>query len=172
MSICLPYAGIQPIAKNSCLLRAGTNSPLDTLQAAVLLVKLRLFDGEHAAREHTQYAACLEARVGGNIRPQHIPAGYRSGWAHYTVRTPDAAHLATKLDAAGIPLKRYHHTLDWQPAFRHQVPDGGLPVTEQLAKEGLTLPMHPYITAAQVDRIGEVAGAPLDKKAGSVTLGW
>ncbi|MBA3980637.1 MAG: hypothetical protein C0462_08570 [Alcanivorax sp.] len=138
-------------------LRPGTNSRLDTLQAAVLLAKLRLFHGEHAAREQmaAHYAACLHDSEA--IRPQQIPEGYRSGWAHYTVRTPNAAHLADKLDTAGIPFKRYYQQpLHWQPAFRHLAPDGGLPVTEQLAKEGLTLPMHPYLTTGQVESVCEV----------------
>ena len=135
--------------------RIGINGRLDTLQAAVLLEKLRIFADEIRARDEVaaRYARALEGLVGvPGIRP-----GATSVWAQYTVRVPDGQRdaLAERLAARGIPSAVYYRIpLHRQTAYRH-FPGArdGLPVAERLALEVLSLPMHAYLDEAIQARI-------------------
>jgi dTDP-4-amino-4,6-dideoxygalactose transaminase len=88
-----------------------------------------------------------------------VPDGYLSVWAQYTIRVaPDRRDaLARSLKESGIPTAIYYPIpLHRQVAYRdYPVVDGGLPVSEQLAAEVISLPMHPYLDAATQDRIIE-----------------
>ena len=127
-------------------LRVGINSRLDTLQAAVLLAKLELFEGEIAERE------VVAARYGEMLRdvglePPVVAPGATSVWAQYTVRVKNRDAVQTRLKDAGIPTTvHYPIPLHLQPA----VADAGavLPVSEAAAEEVLSLPMHPYLEEA------------------------
>jgi dTDP-4-amino-4,6-dideoxygalactose transaminase len=137
--------------------RIGITGRLDSVQAAVLLEKLTIFADEIDARQDVarRYAQAL-ADVA--IVPQ-VPDGYLSVWAQYTLRVaPDRRDgLAKSLKDSGIPTAIYYPIpLHRQVAYRHfPVVDGGLPVSEQLAAEVISLPMHPYLDAATQDRIIE-----------------
>ena len=142
--------------------RIGMTARLDTIQAAVLIEKLKIFPEEIAARDRIagRYADGLEDVA---IVPR-VPRGLTSVWAQYTIRlTPGRRQgLAATLRAQGIPTGIYYpKPLHRQTAYgRFPVADGGLPVTERLAEEVISLPMHAYLDAATQDRIiGAVRGA-------------
>ena len=136
--------------------RIGMNARLDTIQAAILIEKLAIFADEIAARDRvaSRYGELLKDVV-------HVPQvakGSTSVWAQYTVRLPvgcDRGAVAERLKAAGIPTAVYYaKPLHLQTAYRDYPAAGnGLPVSERLAGEVLSLPMHPYLDEATQDRI-------------------
>ena len=135
--------------------RIGTNSRLDTLQAAILLEKLKIFPEEIAARNKVakRYSDALRA----SVAVPELPANRTSVWAQYTIRIAGGRRdkAAADLKARGIPTAiHYARPLHRQPAYKdYPVAAGGLPVSEKLAGEVLSLPMHPYISDAVQDRI-------------------
>ena len=135
--------------------RIGMTSRLDTIQAAVLIEKLKIFPQEIDARDRIarRYAAGLSDVA---IVPV-VPDGLASVWAQYTIRLRPGVRggLAGKLKAQGIPTAIYYpkplHRLE---AYRrYPVVDNGIPVTDQLAEEVLSLPMHAYLDAPTQDRV-------------------
>ena len=135
------------------------NARLDTIQAAVLLEKLAIFGDEIAARNR------VAARYGELLgdtgrRCPKVPDGSTSVWAQYTVRLPagcDRDAVAARLKAEGMPTAVYYaKPLHRQTAYRdYPVAGNGLPVSDRLAGEVLSLPMHPYLDEATQDRIAE-----------------
>jgi dTDP-4-amino-4,6-dideoxygalactose transaminase len=130
--------------------RIGMNARLDTLQAAILLEKLRVFADEVAARQAV--AARYGERLRDIVRVPHVPDGRTCVWAAYTVKLP-----------AGIPTAVYYaRPLHRQTAYRdYPVAGNGLPVSERLAGEVLSLPMHPYLDEATQDRVVAALAAAL-----------
>jgi dTDP-4-amino-4,6-dideoxygalactose transaminase len=135
--------------------RIGITGRLDTIQAAVLIEKLKLFPQEIEARNlvAARYSAALAdiavvPRVGNEST---------SVWAQYTIRVKPAERdpLAAALRAQGIPTAIYYtRPLHRQPAYRHfPLAEGGVPVSERLAEEVLSLPMHAYLDPPIQDRI-------------------
>jgi dTDP-4-amino-4,6-dideoxygalactose transaminase len=143
--------------------RVGMTSRLDTIQAAVLIEKLKIFPDEIEARERVarRYAEGL-ADV---ATVPKIPDGLASVWAQYTIRVAAGARdgLAAKLKAQGIPTAIYYRKpLHRLAAYRHYpVVDNGIPVTDRLCEEVLSLPMHAYLDAATQDRVIEAVRAGL-----------
>ena len=143
--------------------RIGLTGRLDTIQAAVLLAKLAIFDDEIAARGRVavRYAAGL-ADVAAVPR---VAEGCMSVWAQYTIRVaPERrAALAAHLRAAGIPSAIYYaRPVHRQGAYAgFPVAGNGLPVTERLSGEAISLPMHPYLDEATQDAIIEEVRAAL-----------
>jgi dTDP-4-amino-4,6-dideoxygalactose transaminase len=145
--------------------RLGINGRLDTLQAAVLLEKLRIFPGELDQRERV--ARGYTAALTGHVVVPVVPDGVRSAWAQYTVRVPHRDLVAKALATAGIPTAVYYPLpLHQQRAYAaYPAGAGGLDNTERAAAEVLSLPMHPYLAAddqervvdALVDAIGSVS---------------
>jgi dTDP-4-amino-4,6-dideoxygalactose transaminase len=137
------------------IVRIGINGRLDTLQAAILIEKLAIFTDEISARNQVadRYTAALQGHV---ITPP-VAAGSTSVWAQYTVRVPGGRRDAVRatLDAQGIPTMVYYpKPLHHQKAYGHYAVAGnGLPVSERLPAEVLSLPMHPYLDEATQDRI-------------------
>ena len=133
--------------------RTGMNSRLDTIQAGILLEKLKIFPDEIEARQKIamRYGAALPEVV---LRPTVSP-DMTSVWAQYTIRSPKRDGIAAHLKGRGIPTAIYYPTpLHEQPAFRnYPVAPGGAPVAEKLSAEVLSLPMHPYLEANVQDRI-------------------
>ncbi len=135
--------------------RIGLTSRLDTIQAAILSEKLKIFPDEIVAREAAarRYAAGL----GDVVAVPKVPSGSTSVWAQYTIRITGGRRdtVAAALKAEGIPTAIYYPIpLHRQQAYRHYpVGEGGLAVSEQLAVEVLSLPMHGYLDAATQDRI-------------------
>ncbi len=140
--------------------RLGMNGRLDTLQAAVLLEKLKIFPDEIDRRNRIaeRYVQGLAGHVAAT--PVVIPGG-RSVWAQFTVEHDDRDALAAHLKAEGGPTAVYYPIpLHRQPAYRqHPVGPGGLAVTEAKAERVVSLPMSAYLDEAVQDRvIAAVAG--------------
>jgi dTDP-4-amino-4,6-dideoxygalactose transaminase len=135
--------------------RIGLAARLDTIQAAVLLEKLKIFPQEIAARNEAaeRYAAGLT----GVATVPRVAKERTSVWAQYTIRlTPGRRDaLAATLKAQGIPTAIYYaKPLHRQVAYSgYPVAEGGLPVSERLADEVISLPMHAYLDEATQGRI-------------------
>jgi dTDP-4-amino-4,6-dideoxygalactose transaminase len=140
--------------KYDCV-RIGLNGRLDTIQAAVLLEKLKIFPEEIAARERV--AGRYTEELGDIVIVPAIAPGTSSVWAQYTIRLPKGRRdgIAAALAGEGIPTAVHYPTpLHLQPAFRSfPVVDGGVPVSEGLAGEVLSLPMHAYLDEVTQRRI-------------------
>jgi len=135
--------------------RLGLTGRLDTMQAAILIEKLKIFPDEIEARNRvaSHYARGLE----GVVAVPKVPEGNVSVWAQYTIRVKDGTReaFAESLKARGIPTAIYYpKSMHQQTAYRHfPVADGGLPVCEKLSRECISLPMHPYLDTATQDRV-------------------
>jgi dTDP-4-amino-4,6-dideoxygalactose transaminase len=135
--------------------RVGMNGRMDTIQAAVLIEKLKIFRDEIVARDGVaqRYNNAFRAIA---IVPE-ILNGASSVWAQYTLRLPgiDRCAFQASLMEAGIPTAVYYaKPLHRQTAYkRFPTADGGLPVSDRLATEVVSLPMHPYLTVEVQDRI-------------------
>jgi dTDP-4-amino-4,6-dideoxygalactose transaminase len=135
--------------------RIGLASRLDTVQAAILIEKLKIFPDEIAARDRIarRYS---EGLAGVAISPV-VPAALTSVWAQYTLRVAGGRRdaLAAALKAEGIPTAIYYPIpLHRQQAYKHfPVGRGGVAVSDRLAAEVISLPMHAYLDAPTQDRI-------------------
>ena len=155
------------------IVRLGMNGRLDTLQAAVLLAKLTVFEQELAARRAAAdgYSERLRDASTSMRTPWRVSApecgpDVESSWAQYTLRVdgrggslaPAARDaLRSHLDGAGIPTAVYYPLpMHLQPAYeRYGRGQGSLPVSESLAQRVVSLPMHPYLDESTLDRICE-----------------
>ena len=137
--------------------RIGMNGRLDTLQAAILIEKLRIFQDEIERRD--KIAARYNAALADVAQVPHVISGATSVWAQYTIRVPAARReaLATGLKLRGIPTAIYYaKPLHHQTAYRnYPVAGNGLPVSERIAAEVISLPMHPYLEQGEQDFIIE-----------------
>jgi dTDP-4-amino-4,6-dideoxygalactose transaminase len=137
--------------------RIGITGRLDTIQAAVLIEKLKIFPEEIEARNllAARYSAALADIA---IAPR-VGNESTSVWAQYTIRlkADQRDPLAAALKAQGIPTAIYYtKPLHRQPAYRHfPLAEGGVPVSDRLAGEVLSLPMHAYLEPPVQDRIIE-----------------
>jgi dTDP-4-amino-4,6-dideoxygalactose transaminase len=135
--------------------RIGMTGRLDTIQAAVLLEKLKIFPDEIEARSRA--ARRYNDRLGDIVTVPLLPNYATSVWAQYTIRVaPDRRDgLAAALRAEGIPTAIYYpKPLHRQAAYREfPIVDGGLAVSERLADEVISLPMHAYLDEQVQDRI-------------------
>ena len=143
--------------------RIGMNGRMDTIQAAVLLEKLRIF-GDEIETRNAVARRYSEGLADVAIVP-NVPADRMSTWAQYTIRVGAERRdeLAAALKAKGIPTAIYYpRPLHRQTAYRHYPVGGnGLPVSDMLAAEVLSLPMHPYLDEPSQDRIVEAVRAAL-----------
>ncbi|WP_210485926.1 DegT/DnrJ/EryC1/StrS family aminotransferase [Microvirga antarctica] len=135
--------------------RIGMNGRLDTMQAAVLIEKLKIFPSEIEARD--KVAKRYNAHLRDIAVVPETPEGYTSVWAQYTLRMAgfDREQFQADLKAAGVPTAVYYpKPLHQQTAYKgYPVAGNGLPVSERLALEVVSLPMHPYLTEAVQDRV-------------------
>lgn len=133
--------------------RVGINSRLDAVQAAVLLVKLGVFEGRELDAVNEAAALYDEALAGSGLVLPEIPEGYRSSWAQYTVQLLEGCDrnaLQAALKGQGIPTMVYYpKPMHEQRAFEgaHLRPDG-CPVAKRLCSTVLSLPMGSYMTEA------------------------
>src|ERR1700681_586795 len=137
-------------------IRLGLTGRLDTMQAAILIEKLKIFEDEIAARNLVaqRYAQGL----GNLVTVPHVAGGCTSVWAQYTIRLPDGTDregFAAALKAQGIPTAIYYpKSMHQQTAYRdYPVAEGGLPVSEKLSDDVISLPMHAYLDQATQQRI-------------------
>lgn len=146
--------------------RIGMNGRLDTMQAAILIEKLKIFPSEVEARDR------IAKRYNDSLRSVAIvpdtPEGYTSVWAQYTLRLKDfnREKFQADLKAVGVPTMVYYpKPLHQQTAYKsYPVAGNGLPVAERLASEVVSLPMHPYLDEATQDRIIEAVCSALAQR--------
>jgi dTDP-4-amino-4,6-dideoxygalactose transaminase len=142
--------------KYDCV-RIGLNGRLDTIQAAVLIEKLKIFSEEIVARERA--ARRYSAGLADVATVPRLAQGSTSVWAQYTLRLAPGRRdgLMAMLKGQGIPTAIYYPTpLHRLGPYQHfPVAEGGAPVSERLADEVISLPMHAYLEEATQDRIIE-----------------
>jgi len=136
--------------------RLGLTARLDTVQAAILLEKLKIFEDEIAARN--KVAERYGRALSNIVTIPRVASEATSVWAQYTIRLPsgtDRTQFATSLNAQGIPTAIYYpKSMHQQTAYRHfPVAEGGLPVSERLSSDVISLPMHAYLDEPTQDRI-------------------
>ena len=136
--------------------RLGLTGRLDTIQAAVLLEKLKIFDDEIAVRN--RIAERYAQGLGNVVTVPRLAKEHTSVWAQYTIRLPegtDREAFAAALKAQGVPTAIYYpKSMHQQTAYKdYPVADGGLPVSERLSADVISLPMHAYLDEASQDRV-------------------
>jgi dTDP-4-amino-4,6-dideoxygalactose transaminase len=136
--------------------RLGLTGRLDTVQAAVLIEKLKIFEDEIAARN--SIAERYAQGLGNVVTVPRLASGCTSVWAQYTIRLPkgsDRDSFVAALKVQGIPTAIYYpKSMHQQTAYRDfPVADGGLPASESLSSDVISLPMHAYLDRPTQDRI-------------------
>lgn len=145
------------------VVRVGVNSRLDTLQAAVLLPKLEIFPDELDKRNAVarRYVELLDNRV---TTPRLPDNSDRFAWAQFTVQVADRAEVQARAKAAGVPTAVYYPLpMHMQPAYlEYGQGKGSLPASEALSESVLSLPIHPYLTSEEIDRVCDVLLSPVE----------
>jgi len=144
-------------------IRIGINGRLDTLQAAILLAKFAIFPEEIRLRqEAAQRYTSLLTSDSSPLTPltPHVPEGYKSAWAQYSLLAENKAQRAALMDqlkAAGIPTAIYYpKPLHLQTAFAFLgYAPGAFPASEDVASRIFSIPMHPYLTEQDQKKITE-----------------
>jgi len=138
--------------------RIGLNARFDTLQAAILIPKLKAFPAELTARQNIarQYTDHLQT-VPEKVTPPSLPEGLTSAWAQYSLICKDRDSLQKTLLEAGLPTMIYYpiplHLQTAYSALGYR--EGAFPVSENTAHHILSLPMHPYLSSELVETIAE-----------------
>lgn len=136
--------------------RIGVNGRMDTLQAAVVLAKMSIFEEEVQLRQEVakRYSEALaQPATAPVVRDYNI-----SAWAQYSILHPERADVQARLKENGIPTAIYYPTpLHLQEAFAHLgYKEGNFPVSEKTANEIFSIPMHPYLTADQQEKVVKI----------------
>lgn len=136
--------------------RLGINGRMDTIQAAVVLSKLQVFEEELEARQRVAgwYSRRLEKKYGTPA----IDADHYSAWAQYTVLAKDREErdgIVSGMKRQGIPVMVYYPIpLHWQTVYRSMgYGTESLPVCEEICGRCFSLPMHPYLTEEEADKV-------------------
>ena len=135
------------------IVRVGINGRLDSLQAAVLLVKLRVLEQELERRE--ALARRYDERLGKVVTVPLRVAGASSAWAQYTILVAQRDRVRAALAERGVPTAVYYpKPMHLQPAYAaYGAGPGSMPVSERLCEQVLSLPMNPYLTPSQIERV-------------------
>jgi UDP-2-acetamido-2-deoxy-ribo-hexuluronate aminotransferase len=136
--------------------RIGINGRLDSIQAAILSVKLPILGDELSARDHL--ASVYDEELMDTVTiPKRIP-GRQSAWAQYTIKTDRRADIQAALNESGIPSAIYYpKPMHLQaPYLPYGGGEGSLPVSETICHQVMSLPMHPYLPDEDARRIAEV----------------
>jgi len=133
--------------------RIGINGRMDTIQAAILLQKLTIFDDELAKRN--EVAERYRSGLGNVVRLPQCPADRVSVWAQYTICVENRDVVVRALAAQGIPTALYYsRPIHRQTAYRdYPLAGGALPRSEALADTVLSLPIHAYLDPYAQDRV-------------------
>jgi dTDP-4-amino-4,6-dideoxygalactose transaminase len=134
--------------------RVGFNARLDSLQCAVVLEKLAIFESELERRR--QIAAIYDSRLANHIDPQAFAAGAQSGYGLYTVAIDRRDEAQAQLKADGAPTAIYYpQPLHRMAAFAPYAEGASLPEAERLSGRVLSLPMHPYLSDEQAHYVAD-----------------
>lgn len=137
--------------------RVGLNSRLDTIQAAILLPKLRAFE-EYELSDRNKVAKLYTEKLSDLVVTPLVYEGYKSSWAQYTIilnSSEERSFVQNKLKEKGIPSMIYYPI----PLHKQKVYDGynfnleELRVTEKLCNVVLSIPMHPYLRDDEIDMV-------------------
>lgn len=144
-------------------IRIGLNSRLDTIQAAILSIKLKAFD-EYELADVNKAAKLYDEKLqvlSGKVKLPVVPEGFYSSWAQYTIQLGDKGtrdRLQAELKNAGIPSMVYYpkpmHRQEAFSAFEYD--DADFPNTIRLCDTVLSLPMHPYLTDVDIEQVVSV----------------
>ncbi len=138
-------------------IRVGLNARLDTMQAAVLLAKLDIFDDEVAARQRVASAYTEQLKDVATLTTPTVEDGYVSAWAQYSLLTSDESSrsaLQADLKEAGIPTMIYYpKPLHQQTAYASLHLEESFPVSEDCSKRIFSVPMHPYLEDGTINTI-------------------
>jgi len=139
--------------------RIGLNSRLDTMQAAILQVKFDAFK-KYEVEDVNKAAAIYTEKLKGIVKTPVIPEGYYSSWAQYTIQLKDREQrdgLQAYLKEHGIPSMVYYPTpMHGQTAYKElNYPADSNPVTQRICSTVLSLPIHPYITHEDIEKVCE-----------------
>jgi len=132
--------------------RVGLNSRLDTIQAAILLEKLKIFPDELKSRQRVaqNYTNTLHDKFNCPI----LPDLQTSAWAQYTLRCEERKQVQNLLDQEDIPHAIYYPIpLHKQAGYRHFPKVLNLGISEQLSEKVISLPMHPYLDGKSTEKI-------------------
>ena len=141
----------------------GYNSRLDTIQAAVLRVLLSHLDAWTEGRRAAA-RAYEQAGLGELVRIPRMREGVLPAWHLYVVSHAEADRLAAALEEVGVEARSYYRTpIHRQPAMARWARDVRLPVTDELAKTNLALPMSPVLSAEQAQEVTAALAAALDR---------
>jgi len=133
--------------------RIGVNSRLDTIQAAILLEKFKIFPEEIELREKVARRYSQAFSKTNRIVVPRVIDGAQSTWAQYTIQVQNRAKLQADLKAKGVPTAVYYPIpLNEQRAYK-QYPSVPTPKSAALSKTVISLPMHPYLEASVQDAI-------------------
>ena len=153
--------------KGSCKyenVRIGLNSRLDTVQAAVLLEKLKAFK-EYELEAVNAAAKAYSERLSGSVKVPAIPAGFGSSWAQYSIlleSSEQRSRVQDALKSEGVPTMVYYPLpMHLQKAFAGTDGLRDCPVATALCERVLALPMHPYLTEEQIDKVSSLIRAAL-----------
>ncbi len=140
--------------------RIGMNSRLDSIQAAILIVKLKAFK-DYELVDVNKVAARYTEKLKGVVKTPVVPEGFYSSWAQYTLQLKDKeqrAGLQAALKALDIPTAIYYPIpMHRQTAFSYlNLDDNRCPVSDQLADTVISLPIHPYLSEKDQDLICQV----------------
>ncbi|WP_088052523.1 DegT/DnrJ/EryC1/StrS family aminotransferase [Virgibacillus dakarensis] len=140
--------------------RIGVNSRLDTIQAAILKVKLRAFI-EHELEDVNRVYQLYNERLAGIVEIPFIPEGYYSSFAQYTIKLKNKEQrkiLQTKLKENGIPSMIYYvKPMHKQEAFSYlEFDERDFVITNELCDKVLSLPMHPYLSEEEINTVCDV----------------
>lgn len=147
-------------------LRIGLNSRLDTIQAAVLKVKLQAFK-DHELESVNRAAKLYDEYLGNVVKTPVVPEGFYSSWAQYTLildSKEQRTHLQKELKEQGIPTMVYYpKSMHLQGAFADLgYKKGDFPVAESLCERVLSLPMHPYLNEEDIRFVANAVKAALN----------
>jgi len=148
----------------------GMNARLDTMQAAVLLSKLEIFQDEIEARGRV--AARYNELLEDLVAVPRLAEGNTSAWAQYTLWSEHRDAIKARLGEAGIPSVVYYvKPLHQQTAYKeYPVAENGCPVSERAASNVLSLPMHPYLEPSTQERIASVLAEVVPQENKSLRL--
>ena len=136
--------------------RIGLNSRLDTIQAAVLLEKLKIFPDELKKRQWVA-ESYSEALIDYDLDLPVIADGMTSAWAQFTIKTGDREFYQNKLSKNGIPTGIYYpKPLHEQSGYSHFPQSKDLNVSRELSTNVLSLPMHPYLHESYFSRLVDI----------------
>jgi UDP-2-acetamido-2-deoxy-ribo-hexuluronate aminotransferase len=145
----------------------GINGRLDTLQAAILLAKMEVFEDEVASRNRlgARYSELISQKIDERVTTPYLAQGNTSVYAQYTIQVDSRDQVEAELKKRGIPTAiHYPIPLHLQPVFANlDLGPGSFPVAERLGQRVLSMPMHPYLTEEQqvtvVDALREAVNA-------------